>query len=360
MNKSTKLKKILFFFLNNKKTNLSALNCCEQKELINISEKFLFSGFLLASINFHKSNSFLLEILKEKNVAHLLSYMIKKKDLIKVSKKFNKNKIEFVVLKGMALNIEKIYPAAIRHVRDIDILVKKEDIKKTYEILRKLGFKYANEETQDEANFLYKHHLPPMINKRGTNIELHWRVTKEEHFQNCPLSNIMMKKKLKSSIEKEVFIPDVSSLIFHTIYHGIIHHNLDHGPQFLFDLRKIFEYNNSQWPNDESTADSLNLKSTYHKLKDLIEASSKENQLSNESYNVLFEIFKDFDWSLKERSRHSIFGIYQERLTFKEIFKKVKTRVLMTSYNYQIPLFSGRFFYFLLRDLIISLRKIQL
>ena len=50
-------------------------------------------------------------------------------------KRINKNKIKFVVLKGMALDTLDTYTPGIRFSRDIDILIAKDQIEDAFEIV---------------------------------------------------------------------------------------------------------------------------------------------------------------------------------------------------------------------------------
>ena len=69
--------------------------------------------------------------------------------LVKVSKIFNEHEINFVILKGMAMNHIGIYEKNIRFCRDIDILINRGQIELAYSLLVDLGFEYFDKKTKN-------------------------------------------------------------------------------------------------------------------------------------------------------------------------------------------------------------------
>ena len=348
-----------FSYLLKKKNPLGKLSKSEEKEMWHIAKDFLYSGFLLDSISFGKTNLKLKNKLEIHNKAFFINYLLMKKSLIEIAKTFNEKKISFVVLKGMALNIEKIYKPGIRQHRDIDLLVRKEDIKKAYEILRKLNFRYANSNTSDNASYLFKHHLPPMINKLGITLELHWRVTEIDLFESCPLTNFIFKKKKECNIMKGIFIPNLECLIAHSIYHGIKHHNFDQGPIFLFDLAAIHKFNSYKWPKNENLIKNLGLYEEYKKCKKIISIAHEKNKFSKEVQELIKEVLGNFNWKLKKQEKIKIFSSLKEKNSLKNLLKKISIKINATSHLYQLPKTSFRYWIYFFRDLIISLRRIN-
>lgn len=348
----------LFSYLLKNKTSLSQLNKEAEKEIWRIAQDFLYSGFLLNSLNFNKSNSRLFSALEKHNKAFFINYLIMKKSLAEIAKEFNHEKICFVVLKGMALNIEKIFIPGIRQHRDIDLLVKKEDIGRAYKILRKLKFKYGDPETSDNADFLLKHQLPPMRNDFGIILELHHRITKVDLFKKCPLTDSFFEKKKESKLMKGVFIPSLDCLIAHTLYHGIKHHRIDHGPIFLFDLSAIYKFNGNKWPKNLILIEKLGLFLEFEKCKKIISATYKDNKFSNEAKELIKEMFSEFNWSPKEEEI-SLLGFSNKRFTYKELFLRFKKSFAVLSNDYQLPKTSLKYWVIFYKKIISFIKKVK-
>lgn len=89
-----------------------------------------------------------------------------------VVSEFKKEGIDAIVLKGLV--IRDLYPAPDqRTMNDADILVKKEDIQKTKEVLTKLGFKEGHDSC---------HHVD-FHSKVYGEVELHWQLVDESYFR---------------------------------------------------------------------------------------------------------------------------------------------------------------------------------
>ena len=348
-----------FSYLLKQKTTLSQLDKEEEEEIWRIAQDFLYSGFLINSLNFNKSNSELLNKLEKHNKVFFLNYLIMKKSLAEIVKEFNQKKISFVVLKGMALNLEKIFLPGIRQHRDIDLLVKKEDIGRAYKILRKLKFKYDNPETSDDAKYLNKHQLPPMRNDFGIILELHHRITNVNLFKKCPLTNSFFEKKKESKLLKGVFIPSLDCLIAHTLYHGIKHHRYTHGPIFLFDLSAIYKFNKNKWPKNLILIEKLGLKLEFEKCKKIISTLDKDNKFSNEVRGLIKEVLGDFNWSSKDEEK-SLLGFSNKRLSYEELFLRFKRSFALLSNEYQLPKASFKYWFIFFKKLIHFVKRVKL
>ena len=348
-----------FSYLLNEKTNLSQLGKEEEEEMWRIAQDFLYSGFLTNSLSFNKSNFELLNKLEKHNKAFFMNYLIMKKSLAEIVKEFNHKKISFVVTKGMALNLEKIFLPGVRQHRDIDLLVKKEDIERAYKILRGLKFKYDNPETSDNAKYLLKHQLPPLRNEFGIILELHHRITNVNLFKECPLTKSFLKKKKESKLMKGVFIPSLDCLIAHTLYHGIKHHKFTHGPIFLFDLSAIYKFNKNKWPEDLILIEKLGLLLEFEKCKKIISDSNSDNKISNEVRDLIKEILSEFNWSSKEEEI-SLLGFANKRFTIKELLLRFKRSFNNFSNEYQLPKTSLKYWVIFFRRMILFIKKFKL
>ena len=256
---NSKIESLLFSYLLKDNSLKVIFSDCELKEITKISWRYLLPGFILEKNNAENLGTDLTNQLKDQQTIFLSKYLTGKHDLLTIAKLFKEKNIEFTVMKGMALTIGNIYKPGIRGSRDIDILINKQEIGSAYKALRSIGFRYENPKTHDNANFLYGYHLPPMENKIGTSIEIHWQATKLYNSSHCPLTKEIISGRKELNHHPNIFIPDIGSMMTHALYHGLQHHKLDQGPIFLFDMAALYHANNKIWPDNEKLMAELNL-----------------------------------------------------------------------------------------------------
>ena len=124
------LKELFFSCLLNGKYQVPTLSQEQEELILQISEQFLFSGFILTSCSFNSSHKSLVEQLKYQRRMHLLKQISMKHDLDNIANTLNERGIGHAFLKGTALNADGIYPSAIRFSRDIDLLVQLNQLTK--------------------------------------------------------------------------------------------------------------------------------------------------------------------------------------------------------------------------------------
>ena len=162
---------------------------------------------------------------------------------------------------------------------------------------------------------------------------------------------------MKSNLDPEIYIPSIQSLFSHCLYHAFSHHKLEHGPLFLFDLYKLYKYNNSKWPNIRKVMINLDLEEKALLAEEILNLakSKKEYSLCMEKVDYLMD---KFDWEAKS-NKLSIFGFTKKRITMGEIMNRWLKLIRFTSYNYQVRLYSRRFWILFLFELIQRLKKIR-
>ena len=187
-------------------------------------------------IEFNTSN--LKDLSDQRSVKSLKSIQ----ELLKLSKVLNENKIDFIPLKGAQLILFYYRNLSLRPIRDIDILVKKEEISKIIEILFDQGFSFKDKKTLkgfDQKNFTdNKYSLLPMYNKHGVCIEIHYKIFDQT---TCSLSNQLWEDSVNISLGKtklNKISPELLSL--HLIYHSISKQGIDVGIQSIIDLSLLF------------------------------------------------------------------------------------------------------------------------
>jgi hypothetical protein len=208
---------------------------------------------------------------------------------IKIAKKLNNSGIKYTFLKG--INCQNIGDRFIRPSRDIDLLIDKDDIPKSVTIFKKLGFRFINHEFFSKdmiTSFNGKYDLPVMKTTDGINLEIHYKIIRDQQSTSCSFSKLLLEKNTQLLIGNHK-LPTLSNeyLIIHLIYHGTKKGSFDVGLSTFIDIRRIQKRGPVNW--DEVR--SLSKKFGFEYYSKLIEATLDENQ-NNEISNEDIEDFK--------------------------------------------------------------------
>jgi hypothetical protein len=309
-----------------KKVKVDIKNSEKQNYFFNLSKYFQLSGYLLNSIDFSENTIVLKERLTKLNNNYLKKILLMRYEISKISNLFDKNNIDYVVLKGMAMEIKEMN--SFRHFRDLDILIKHEDLKKAYKLLKRSGYTYFNSHSNDSVKYIRDmHHIPPMINDARVIVELHHRISKASLFKSCPLANVAFLEKEKCG---GVNVPSDRFLLAHTLYHGILHHKLMSGPIFLLDIKNILVKNTNADISINVLLKKLDLIHEYQQAKILIKNCKNKKYIDDEllkNFNSIFKFNKIFH---KE--------IDNKKISLERLVKSIRS----SSYYYQIPYWSPK------------------
>ena len=320
-----------------KKIEIDIEDVENQNYFFSLSKTFQFSSYLLRSLEYSKNTLDLKQKLKLLSDNYLKKSLLMKYEIFKIVSLFNENNIEYVVLKGMAIKIKKI--DSCRQFRDLDILVKKKDLTKSYELLKTYGYTYYNNESNDSTKYLrHMHHLPPMVNESGITVELHHRITLSNIFKECPLTN-------KAFIEKEVIdgicVPSNKILIAHSLSHGILHHKLMSGPTFLLDIKNLLMKGFKEDKSLDKILEKLDLTNEYNEAKLLIESCKHKDRVDDLLIERFDNLFKG----------NNIFPMKMDFLNKKSsLFRLIQ----FNSYYFQLPYWSPKLIFFLFKKYIES------
>ena len=318
---------ILQSFLSNR-IELNIEDAKNQKYFFNLAKSFQFSGYLLKSLYYSEKTITLKEDLEKLNNNYLKKILLMRYEISQIAKLFDMNNIEYVVLKGMAMKIKKIDPC--RQFRDLDILVKKTDLRKAYELLKISGYAYLNHQSNDDSRYLGDmHHLPPMTNHAGVMVELHHRLTLTGKYQTCPLTEITF---AESELCDGVYVPSDKIMLAHTLYHGIIHHELKSGPIFLLDIKSMLKKNLFADSSIDNLLENLGLTKEFKQCKSLIKECETKKYVDDylqKKFNVLFKGKEIFPDAIDRK---------KEKITILRLIKFIK----FSSYHYQLPYWSPK------------------
>ena len=213
MFKSEKILRDILFRDNNKE--FKRFSEKTQSELIKISSMHLMIPALYLQIKRKKiTKLFLVEFISYIRKIYVINKN-RNTELIKeallISKKFKKERIDHVFLKGTALITGEYFnDIGERMIGDIDILVNKQDLVKAIKVSKEMGYKSKN-------NLKYlsnSRHYPRMIcENKIFAIEIH-----EELIHLNKKSIISSESVLKNKIIGKINIPTKKNIYLHSIY----------------------------------------------------------------------------------------------------------------------------------------------
>lgn len=156
----------------------------------------------------------------------------------------SKKNIDYIPLKGVHL-VSKFYKdVSKRCIRDIDVLISKNQINDLIIYLLDNGYYFKsnnyNKNNINLVSFETKNYcIEPIYSPSGVCIEIHHRISSS---YPCIFTEEFFKKKIHSlfgNIPIEVMSNE--NLFLHIIYHATSKQGLDVGPQALMDLKKILD-----------------------------------------------------------------------------------------------------------------------
>lgn len=269
--------------LHKEKFHLSEIDEKTYDEVLDLSNEFCMPTEVLNNLEYNPEiQNFLIKGLKEQAYISNLKKLINQRELLRISKLYNENGIEYVFMKGSAINF--LCNDYVRYSRDLDILVSKKSLSRAYELLKKIGYRYLDPKVSDCSKFTAQtHHLPVLSNGNGALVEIHHRVTKKSIYKECPLSELMLQQHIRVvKNEVNINISCINHLIAHIIYHASLHHEFNLGPVFLYDINYL--KNKVINKKDlENLLKKMNLNQAYKDIYEYLEKREMED---------IFELYK--------------------------------------------------------------------
>jgi hypothetical protein len=279
--------------------------------------------------------------LKEKYDEALFQNFFIKNQLNKLLGACEDKRIEVIPLKGVYFAEEYFGHLGARGTTDIDILVNKESVENTVEIVKSLGFNQVEEWIPEHFHCSFSKEIPgsriPLV------VEIHWDIVKE----STARFNIEEFWNEASAIDNHHYIKRLSDQ--HTFYLMCLHgwrHNLDSPKYFIDILQLIFTLRDRLnyeellgWAKKHSTRKRLIrtlsiVYETYPMLDDMLplpdrRSIKKEGSLSG------YRDFIDFQFFSYDSFRHSMKELYRWFLPKKsELKAEIGSRHVGSSYVY--------------------------
>ena len=174
---------------------------------------------------------------------------------------FKQSNIPYLALKGAYLAVHAYPQPGLRPLRDLDILVHKEQVFFAYQKLLSEGLNPLVTLGHDlTAVAQARHHLPPLQSQQGIHVELHLRLhspVKNPGVADLAESEGLWRRSIYPTTAT-VPIPYMSptDLVLHMIVHGTFDHKFDNGPLLLSDLAYLLQTHTINWPLFWSLAES--------------------------------------------------------------------------------------------------------
>jgi len=187
------------------------------------------------------SDFFLKKIKKEANLLQIKNLNIIS-ELFQISNLFNNKNINYCFLKGPSLSLEFYDDIKLRPLRDLDILVKKDQIKECLILLENMGYRTLKNKSKlsgliESKDIIDFHQLPPIYGPNEVIVEIHSRATSPENFKECPMTKNIFKRKKKFQNGKfRTYFPSKEDNLVHLSVHACLQHSLNNGLLTITDL----------------------------------------------------------------------------------------------------------------------------
>lgn len=149
------------------------------------------------------------------------------RQLKEVFKKFTKEDIPIILLKGAHLAKYIYGDIALRPMADIDRLIKQDDLGKAHRLLIKDG--YSNSE-------MFEEELPPYEKKWKIPLDLHSHLKILPNKEYVNITALWMRAEKVNLGEAEALILSPEDLVLHLCLHNCIHHCLENSFISCFDI----------------------------------------------------------------------------------------------------------------------------
>ena len=144
--------------------------------------------------------------------------------------------IEVIVLKGAHLAGLVYADGAARPMRDVDLLVRRGDLRRAEATLCGLGYaRYPGKDWDDS----FRQHLPPLIRPGGVPIEIHWTIVNPKEPIEIDLNGLWERAQPGGIADVDVKVLSPEDLLLHLCVHAALHHQLELGLRACWDILEV-------------------------------------------------------------------------------------------------------------------------
>lgn len=230
-----------------------ALNPAEWAELDRIALQHRLQPLLFAT---HRDNIEIPAALRSRwQAAHRLAAlqaMVQLAELTETCALLEASGYEPIALKGAWLAAHAYPEAALRPMRNLDLLVAPETVIPAFETLLRAGYCLTREADMPlEQIVRIDKHMPPLVAPRGTVIKLHHRLWERDgrlDHASLAASEAQVRQRARRGAGGLRY-PVPQDLLTHLIVHAVSSHRLDCGPLILADLDFLLRAAPIDWPD---------------------------------------------------------------------------------------------------------------
>ena len=215
-------------------------------------------------------------------------------------------------------------------LRDIDILINPDHINIAISSLKRLGFGFRNNKAKrvEIINNGYNYDIPPLVNKSGVVIEIHYKINPKSMVSPCELGEEILRNKKNIVIyNKTLSVCDENHLFLHLVFHGTKKDFFNAGPMFIIDLIKLFEKKEVEISKILDLSLKFNLyKETILSLNLIAEKNNKiKDYITRHNLKLDMEVVNSAKYLVLNRtSNEQILRITYEKNLYRKIQKVFK------------------------------------
>lgn len=183
-----------------------------------------------------------------------LRALVMQRELLLTHRLLEKAAIPHVALKGAYLAFHAYPHPALRPLRDLDVLVPKEQVLAAYQALVEGGLVRASGYPGDlQAWSEVSKHLPPLRSASGqASVELHNRLfNPDSHDKQSDLADdpqLWQRLIRREMAGESITFLSATDLLLHLIVHAVHDHQFNNGPLVFSDLAFLLETHTIDWP----------------------------------------------------------------------------------------------------------------
>lgn len=187
--------------------------------------------------------------------AHAMRSLAWQGDLLAVHRVLQARGIPAVFLKGAFLATQSYPHAALRPLRDLDVLVPAAQAMAAFDALAEAGFTRPSGYGGDAQAFRDENkHLPPLTAPRGrSTVEVHWRLYVPDTvpaggFEPADDPGLWRRLVQRPLAGESLCFLSPTDLLLHLAIHAMFDHRLDNGPLILSDVAFLLRRETIDWP----------------------------------------------------------------------------------------------------------------
>lgn len=162
-------------------------------------------------------------------------------ELKEVLQALRRHGIDVIVLKGGYLGQLVYESSALRTMCDLDLMVRREDLARTTEVLTELGYALAYFGVED-VDYATHHHLRPMGRPGGTRVEIHWSIARPTPLFEIDIDGLWERARRTTIAEVETLVLSPEDLILHLCLHTSFSHKFRFGVRGCWDILEVVQH----------------------------------------------------------------------------------------------------------------------